>query len=358
MTMIDNIIQRYKSLHGKALLGEVYTKRYAFVGIGSHSMTNLYPVLQYLHVQLKYIFCTSKSKKDMIQARYPHVKATTSLDEILNDSEISGVFVCAPPKSHYEIAFNVLSRGKNLFIEKPPCQSVSELLKLDEVARIMGLTAMAGLQKRYSPSYKLLRHKMRGKRVISYNMRYLTGLYPEGNPVYDLFIHPVDTLVFLFGKAEITGFSCVKSNNGGVTLMLTLKHKDVYGMVELSTAYSWANACEHLSVNTEKGVYETKQTESLTYTPKGGAILGIPYEKLYARQCITADLMHRNNFAPTLPNNQIYSQGYFNEIKTFVDAIEKGDGDIPASLDKLTDTYCLLEELERRIAGNGKNRAY
>ena len=52
--------------------------------MGQHSLTNLYPVLHYLGVSLKYICVTSGRKAKLIEQKYPSVKATTLLDEIFN----------------------------------------------------------------------------------------------------------------------------------------------------------------------------------------------------------------------------------------------------------------------------------
>lgn len=200
---------------------------------------------------------------------------------------------------------------------------------------------MAGLQKRYSPVMSLLKKRLAKERLVSYNAKYLTGHYPEGNVVLDLFIHPIDMLTYLFGKAEIVG---VERAFG--TILLTLRHKDISGIVELSTDYTWTGAEESLCVNTEHGTYESRQMESLTFRPKSGAILGIPREKIFAQHPTTIDLLQRNNFVPTFVNNQVYTQGYFNEIKAFVDAVEGKHRDIRSSLAQLKDTYRILERIE------------
>jgi len=124
-----------------------------------------------------------------------------------------------------------------------------------------------------------LRKRLRKEKVTSYNAKYLTGAYPEGNAVLDLFIHPIDTLIYLFGKAQIVGME----RKGG-TIMLILRHENASGVVELSTDYTWTAATESLTVNTAKGTYETSQMETLTFRPKNGTILGVPREKVFAGQ--------------------------------------------------------------------------
>ena len=80
--MIQQLIDRYKRLRTERFLAQTYQCSYAFVGMGQHSLTNLYPVLHYLGVPLKYICVTSERKARLIERKFPYMKATTSLDDM------------------------------------------------------------------------------------------------------------------------------------------------------------------------------------------------------------------------------------------------------------------------------------
>ena len=88
-------------------------------------------------------------------------------------------------------------------------------------------------------------------------------------------------------------------------------------MLELSTDYSWQDAQEQLNVSTDKGLYVLDNMERLDFMPRRSALLGIPLEKVFPNNVATICLYGRNNFVPTMANNQIVSQGFFSEIKTF-----------------------------------------
>ena len=182
MEYIKNIIERYKQIRNFRMLHQTYKGKYAFVGIGNHSMNNLYPVLDYLHVPLKHICCKSSSKLSLIEKVFPHIHATTSLDEILEDEEIKGVFVSASPNTHFSIASKVIESNKALFIEKPPCQNTEELMSLVELKKQKEVLAVVDLQKRCSPAIQSLKRELsRCKGIMTYNLKYLTGAYPEGD---------------------------------------------------------------------------------------------------------------------------------------------------------------------------------
>ena len=342
--MIQTLINRYKRMRTERFLRQTYQYSYAFVGMGQHSLTNLYPVLHYLGVPLKYICVTSERKAQLIEQKFPGVKATTSLDEILNDEAIKGVFVSASPSVHFSLASQVLRSGKSLFIEKPPCRTLRELDTLIDLQRLYGSpVAMVGLQKRYAPAVQLLKKRLNKERLINYDLHYLTGAYPEGNALLDLFIHPLDLICHLFGQPEI--LACQHLSDGSYLLML--RHPHIVGTLELSTSYSWSAAEESLKVCTRSGLYRLTKMEELIFTPSPSTIVNIPIEKLRPHDKSVEYLYQCNSFTPILANNPIYSQGYFNELAVFVDSVENDNGCTASSLETIRDTYRLLERLEK-----------
>ena len=318
--MIQELINRYKRMRTERFLRQTFQYQYAFVGMGQHSLTNLYPVLHYLGIPLKYICVTSERKALLIEQKYPSVKATTSLDKILNDSEVMGIFVSASPSSHFSIASQVLQSGKSLFIEKPPCRSLEELDKLIDLQRLHGSpVTMVGLQKRYAPTVQLLKQRLQKERFISYDLHYLTGAYPEGNALFNLYIHPLDLICYLFGQPKILVIRQVAKDS----YILMLQHPHIVGTLELSNAYTWTTAEEFLKVCTHSGTYRLFQMEELTFTPTSSTVFGIPMEKLRTKHSTVKYLYQHNTFTPILTNNQIYTQGYYCEIETFITQVEK-----------------------------------
>ena len=342
--MIHAFINRYKRMRTERFLCQTYQYQYAFVGMGQHSLTNLYPVLHYLGVPLKYICVTSESKARLIEQKFPDVKATTSLNEILNDEAVKGIFVSASPTAHFSIASQVLRSGKSLFIEKPPCLTLEELDTLIDLKRLHGSPGvMVGLQKRYAPAVQLLKKRLNKERLINYDLHYLTGAYPEGDALLDLYIHPLDLVCFLFGNPEILAYHQISKDS----YILMLRHPHIVGTLELSTAYSWTDAEETLKVCTCSGSYRLSQMEELSFTPSSRTVSGIPMEKLRHHKRTVEYLYQNNSFSPILSANQVYSQGYFNELATFVEAVEHHDSHVISTLEIIKDTYRLMDNLKR-----------
>ena len=341
--MMQQLIDRYKRFQTKRHLSKVYHYSYAFVGMGQHSLTNLYPVLHYLGVPLKYICVTSKQKALLIERKYPHILATTSIEDIIDDNTVKGIFVSASPEAHFSIASRILQSGKSLFIEKPPCHTLNQLDTLINLQKLHSSPiAMVGLQKQYAPAVQILRKRLGKEELINYDLHYLTGAYPVGNVLIDLFIHPLALVCSLFGKPEI--LACQPITRSSYLLML--RHPHIVGTLELSTAHSWTDAEESLKVCTKSGIYHLSQMEELTFVAHSSTIFGLPIEKVRSSNKTIEYLYNRNNFTPTLPNNQIYSQGYFNELQDFVDAVEGRNDSVNSSLQSLRDIYVLIENIK------------
>ncbi|WP_455063067.1 Gfo/Idh/MocA family protein [Prevotella fusca] len=347
MEYLNNIINRYKSMRSMKELNQTYTQQYALVGFGSHCVNNLLPVMQYLQLPIKYICCTSEKKARLISQKYKGVKSTTSLHDILHDDTVSGIFVATNAHSHFHIASEVIKAEKSLFVEKPPCENERQLRLLIDTIKLYGSKhIVVGLQRRFAPVTRILQNRLKREGKRHYHYRYLTGLYPEGNALLDLFIHPLDYVIFLFGKAKVKMADTISCGDGGQTLFLILEHKDITGVMELSTGYSWQEAQELLSISTDKGLYQLDRMERLDFTPRRSVVFGIPLEKVFHSNVTVVNLYGRNSFTPTVGNNQIVSQGFFSEIKTFADMVEKRcKEDSSLGLESVKDVYSLISEI-------------
>jgi virulence factor len=343
-----NIIELLKKVRKRQMLQNSFDSAYAFVGFGNHSVNNLYPAINYLRIPLKYIVVKSSETAELIN-KNPPAPATTDLESVLNDREVNGIFICANPDSHYGLVKKCLQHGKNVFVEKPPCKTADELKDLIETEKASGKICLAGLQKRYSSCVNILGKHLKTDEVISYNYRFTLGAYPEGNSLWDLYIHPIDLLGFLFGASELLSIAETKSSKSANSLFLQLRHGKIIGSVEISTQYSWTRALEFLSINTGSGIYSLLNHQSLTFEPKNGSVLSLPKEKIFHTVPEKKYLFNGNNFLPVLENNQIVSQGYFSEIRTFANLCERRKSRNLSSLSSLLNTFELIAKIEKHV---------
>lgn len=106
------------------------------------------------------------------------------------------------------------------------------------------------------------------------------------------------------------------------------------------------DVAKHYGVDVRIGIYRLSQMEELSFEHKPSATaFGIPMEKLRAHHETKEVLCQRNNFTPILLNNQIYSQGYFNEMEAFVNAVEGSHHTIVTDIKTIRETYQLMNEI-------------
>jgi len=342
---MNNLIDFVKRLRKQKHLDRKFAHKYAFAGIGNHSINNLYPVLHYLNVPLKYIVGKSRQTAEMINKNYQPIIGTVDFDEVLNDPEIGGIFICTAPQHHFSLVKRALLANKNVFVEKPPCFSSDELAQLSEINDKAGRICLTGFQKRYSSCAAILKKQLPSERIISYNYRFLVGAYPEGDVYRDLFIHPVDLAIFLFGEPELLSVAKTEQGKGQVTAFLQMRHKNITGQIEMSTQYAWNQVTEDISINTDSGVYCMENYQTLIYKPKPKTIFSIPTEKIRQQLPEHKFLYNANDFLPVFQNNTLVSQGYFDEIKTFTDLCENRRGKNLSTLEMIRPTFELIEKV-------------
>ncbi|MCD8166047.1 MAG: hypothetical protein LUE93_07910 [Bacteroides sp.] len=196
-------------------------------------------------------------------------------------------------------------------------QKLEELISLQEES---GKEVVTGMQRRYAPACRMLKAKL--KEPQHYIYRYGTGAYQEGGDVLrELFIHPIDLVIYLFGAARIVSLLHTDS-----TILLQMYHTNgVIGSVELSTGYSWQLAEEQLTVIEKNGIYELRNLSELIYRKNPPVIGGIPLEKVLGHRPVTEVLFNQNMFQPVLQHNNLYINGFYTELETFSPGLRNGE---------------------------------
>ena len=83
--------------------------------------------------------------------RYPSVRPTTRVDELIHDQSLDALFIATPVQTHHELASRALDAGKHTFVEKPLASSSAAAEELKRSAEEKGLTLMCGHTFLYSP---------------------------------------------------------------------------------------------------------------------------------------------------------------------------------------------------------------
>jgi virulence factor len=343
--VLQKIIDRYKTRRKNSYLDSLdgYKYKYAFIGTGYHSISNLYPCLENINLPLRYIFSKQIGNAKQLSKRFPGCKGTDSFEEILNDPDVKGLFISIKPSLHFEFLKGALQARKHVFIEKPLCENshdLSELIRIQE-----NLVCVPGLQKRFGLINQSLKKFNLQKRTISYTYRYCTGSYPEGNPIYELFIHPVDNIIQLFGRPRSFTIQSSKKQSGITYQLLIIHESGINGVIELSTNYSWKEPVDEMIINLDNETLNVNYPNQLVGTEKLTSIAGIPLEKIRQQPVIKKIYFDNKQFSSMLETNNLAIQGFYPELKHFVSLVEGSKNDNFGKLETLKATYDLLDKL-------------
>lgn len=137
-------------------------------------------------------------------------KVCGSREELLENCD--AVLVCAPNKTHPEIATHAVEAGKHVFCEKPFSIGMDAATNLLETARGSGKVFQVGHNRRYAPVYARLKELISDDRAHSAHIKMNRGelLNPvwtgdtnvTGGFLYETTIHLFDMVRFQFGEID------------------------------------------------------------------------------------------------------------------------------------------------------------
>ncbi len=166
----------------------------------------------------------------------PQVKVFRELKDVLKDKEVELVDLCTPTPLHPEQAMAALKAGKNVFCEKPLARSTKAARRILKVQESSPGFLMPAMCMRFWPGWSWLKEvveKQTYGRVFAARFRRMSempgwskqGTYTAatdlGGALFDLHIHDVDFINFLFGRPAKVFSSGVTGANGSIDHVVT-----------------------------------------------------------------------------------------------------------------------------------------
>jgi predicted dehydrogenase len=102
-------------------------------------------------VNVRWICDLEQERLDAVAQRYPGIKTTRNIDDLLDDPFVDGVALATPVHTHYDLARRCMDGGKHVFVEKPLAASTAQATDLIDCATRAGLVLMCGHTFLHSP---------------------------------------------------------------------------------------------------------------------------------------------------------------------------------------------------------------
>lgn len=240
-------------------------------------------------------------------------KVCGSREELLDNCD--AVLVCAPNKTHVEIATAAVEAGKHVFCEKPFAIGLDNAKKLLETAQSSSKVFQVGHNRRYAPVYVKLKELLSDDKAHSAHVKMNRGelLNPvwtgnvnvTGGFLYETTIHLFDMMRFQFG--------------------------------EISELVAYGSQHEYPEIDEFSILFKFKNGFHCTFASSSDASWHFPFEKIevfcHHRTIITQEMEHLIDSRGTDANFETNSYqmlekyekwGYTQEDKAFIDAILEG----------------------------------
>jgi predicted dehydrogenase len=142
---------------------------------------------------------------DRVAARFPGVRSTTALDDLLDDAELDAIVLATPVPTHAALAVRVLESGKHCFVEKPLAVDVASAERAVAAAREAGRVLMVGHLLEYHPAVARLKEvadsgDLGDIHYIYSNRLNLGKLRADENALWSLGAHDVSVVLLLAGE--------------------------------------------------------------------------------------------------------------------------------------------------------------
>ncbi|WP_026475581.1 Gfo/Idh/MocA family protein [Alkaliflexus imshenetskii] len=147
---------------------------------------------------------------------------------LINDPDVTAVYVATPPSTHAKYAIEAMMAGKPVYVEKPMAASFDECQKMNQVSKETGIPLFVAYYRRTLPGFLLVKELLDDGRIgipLMANIRLTRAALPQetdasnpswrvdpaiagGGIFYDLASHQLDFLDFIFGGiVDVNGIS-------------------------------------------------------------------------------------------------------------------------------------------------------
>ncbi|MBI4979027.1 MAG: Gfo/Idh/MocA family oxidoreductase [Spirochaetes bacterium] len=347
--------------------------RAGFIGCGSHSFRNIYPVFHFAPVNLVAVCDLDLNKAQAFSKKFGADHAYTDYREMLAKEKLDAVFIVtgydASGRPLYPaIAADCLNTGCHVWIEKPPAASCADIDIMRDASKKSGKHVVVGMKKMFFPANEKAKVLSAAPEFGCVSMAMLQ--YPQAIPTREEFVqyiekkervksvvsfldhqcHPVSLFIYLLGMPETLFYCRASSGAGSATFTYA---SGVVATLAFTHGTSRNGGMEHTTVIGDKGQHITVENNTrvtLHRDPPGLGYGDTP--GFYNGSAHEASAVWEPEFSlGQLYNKGIFLLGYFSEVNEFARAILDKRAPAKGTLDQARQVTRIFEAFAE---GSGK----
>jgi predicted dehydrogenase len=145
---------------------------------------------------------------------YPDVTMYDKIDEALKNDKVKAVALATKAHSHYDLAIKCIDAGKDLWIEKPVCETLDQVYDLNDYAVKKDKIVFVDHTFCYHPAVVKMKKLQIGNPLYYDSQRISLGLFqPDVDVALDLAIHDTSILNYFYPDLELAEKQIVKNSH-------------------------------------------------------------------------------------------------------------------------------------------------
>lgn len=267
--------------------------------IASKDYLPVYAKMQEEHRFILYSRQWDKAEK--VRKQYKFEYATEDLSAL---ETVDLVIIHAATSQHFELAKRYLTAGVPVLMDKPISENFSEVKELQKLARQKNVLFVVAFNRRFAPQTAKLKD-LPEKNMVKVSKNLANSASDKITfSMYDIFIHPLDTLIYLLDDEILeVNYSLKKNKKGLLTRAIV--------MLETATTSGIA------TMNLEAGAFTE---EFIVESPNATLRLS----ELTELEKMTG--IDRQKFGISGWKSATYNRGFDEIISAMTQAVEKFDG--------------------------------
>lgn len=248
-----------------------------FIGAGSYAQGSLLPNLPSVNQAGRIsVMTNSGTTSKRVAEKFHFANCTSNEMDILGNRDINTLFIATRHDTHAHYVIEGLKAGKNVYVEKPLCLTLEELIEIEGLCKEKNCGVMIGFNRRFSPFARLLKKEL-GSGKMSMLYRINAGYIPADTWGQDMKIgggriigevcHFIDLITFMCGslprKVSASALPDAQGLNDTVNIIIDFENGST-GVVAYYANGSKALAKEYFEVysaGTTGIIYDFKKCE-------------------------------------------------------------------------------------------------
>lgn len=194
-----------------------------FIGAGSFAQSYLLPTVKKSGARLVAVSTATPVNARSVAEKFGFETALTDASQVLNDKNISGVFIATRHDSHGYYVKSCLENSKQVFVEKPLCITYAELEQIRHIVETQNNRVMVGFNRRFSKPLVEMKNHFKSNLepyVMTYRVNagflkpdFWTQHESQGGRIIGEGCHFIDCMQFICNSAPVSVYATSISTN-------------------------------------------------------------------------------------------------------------------------------------------------